>query len=87
MQNSSKRIGQAMSQSRRKTKRLGNIDNRLTERWRINQPNEEEIAAVNSRFVGDLDFAVDLSTPQTIIALIQNDNRETAIRPFEKINY
>ena len=50
------------------------------ERWRINQPNDDDIAAVNSRFV---DVLVERPPPQTIIAVTQNDHREAGMRYYE----
>ncbi|KZS10436.1 Replication a kda dna-binding subunit-like protein [Daphnia magna] len=35
------------------------------ERWRINQPTDDDIAAVNNRFVDDLDLSLDCPQPQT----------------------
>ncbi|KZS03333.1 Uncharacterized protein APZ42_033970 [Daphnia magna] len=53
------------------------------ERWRINQPTDDDIAAVNNRFVDDLDLSFQRPPPQTIIAVTQNDHRETGMRYFE----
>ena len=54
------------------------------ERWRINQPTREDIERVNSRYVGDLDSSLQRPPPQTIIAVCQNDHRETGMRYFER---
>lgn len=54
------------------------------ERWRINQPTEEDIVAINKRYIGELDLPLERPPPQTIIAVTQNDHRETGMRYFEK---
>lgn len=53
-------------------------------RWRINQPTNDDIEAVNSRFVDYLDLSLERPPPQTIIAVTQNDHRESGMRYFEK---
>ncbi|KAK4003840.1 hypothetical protein OUZ56_005591 [Daphnia magna] len=46
------------------------------ERWRINQPTDDDIAAVNNRFVDDLDLSLERPPPQTIIAVTQNNHKK-----------
>ena len=54
------------------------------ERWRINQPTEEDIASVNSLHVDNLDPILQCPPPQTITAVSQNNSRENGLRYFEK---
>ena len=56
------------------------------ERWRINQPTEEDIASVNSLHVDNLDPILQCPPPQTITAVSQNNSRENGLRYFEKRN-